>query len=105
MNKGQNAPRLDLDFFEYLIAFNCTFNEIYLASVVDYLKPKYVKHEGVRQYLEIVFDFFHKHSQCPSPTEIKAYLSTNDQKQAFKDVVVQFKQLDKESQKEYMKYD
>lgn len=95
MKKDQQSHRLDLDFFEYVIAFNCTFDEIYLASVTDVLKLDYISNNGIKDYLQIVTNFFKKHSKCPSPTEIKQYLTTEEQKISFKKVVQEFKQLDR----------
>lgn len=86
--------KIDWDFFEYVIALNCTLNETYLATVVDVLKLEYVKNPNVRMYLGIIFEYYREHSVVPNATEIKARLTTDDLKKAYKDVVIQFKTLD-----------
>lgn len=86
--------RLDLDFFEFVIALNCTIDEIYLSTIIDYLKFQYIENTSIRQYLEIIFDYFRKRETLPSPTEIKQYLNTDERKKAYKLVISQFKDLD-----------
>jgi len=85
---------LDWSFFEYVIAYNCTFEETFTASICDAVKLKYIANTNIRQYLGIIFDFYKKHSSLPTATEIKTYLKGDDLKAAYKDVVMQFKTLD-----------
>jgi len=93
----QNSThRLDLDFYEYIIAFNCTLQDTYIAAIIDQLDLKFIKNESVKAYLGIIFDFYNKHSKCPSSTEIKSYLSSDELKKHFKHVVLKFKDLDTE---------
>lgn len=84
----------DWNLFEYVIALNCTINDIYLATLVDTLKPSHIKNVNVRQYLEIVFDYFRSRKTLPNATELKTYLINDTIKEAYKDVVQTFKTLD-----------
>lgn len=86
--------KLDYDLFEYIIAFNCTFNDIYLTTVIDNLKIEYINNVHIRNYLNIIFDFYKTHQSLPNATEIKAYLANDDLKESYKDVVLSFKKLD-----------
>ena len=92
---SENTNRdLDWAFFEYVLAYNCTFEETFTASVTEALKLKYITNQSVREYIRIIFDFYRKHSSLPNATEIKTYLKDDDLKKAYKDVVLQFKTLD-----------
>ncbi len=86
--------KLDYDLFEYIIAFNCTFNDLYTTTIVDALKVEYLNNTHIRSYLNIVFDFYQSHQTLPNATEIRSYLTTDDLKDSYRDVVLKFKTLD-----------
>lgn len=87
-------PKLDWDFFEYVIAYNSTFEETYTAAVADPLKLKFISNANVRAYLGILYDFYKTRSTLPTPTEIKAYLTTAELKTQYRDVVSRFATMD-----------
>jgi len=90
-----SEPRkIDTDFFEYVVALNVTLNDIYVANIIDELKPLYIKNDNIRSYIQIIFDFYKEHSSLPNATEIKSKLINDDLKKAYKDVVIHFKTLD-----------
>jgi len=88
--------KLDHELFEYIIALNCTMNDIYAATVVDALKPEFINSKHVRDYISIIFDFYNEHQMLPSATEIRSYLSDSELKESYKNVVLKFKTLDTE---------
>lgn len=92
--EATNDKQIDNDLFEYIIALNCTTNDVYIASVIDSLDTKYLNNAKVRSYLDIIFDFFKKRNALPTSTEIRTYLTTDETKNAYRDVVTQFKSLD-----------
>lgn len=87
--------KLDLDYFETIIAFKALTDETYLASIVDYIKPVYFKNKDVQEVFKIIRDYYEKRSTKPTLTEIKAYLTTDELKNSFKNVVGLFNNLDK----------
>ena len=91
---SNNSRKLDYDLFEYVIAFNCTFNDLYTTTIIDSLKIEYVNNIHIRNYINIIFDFYNSHQILPNATEIRAYLNTDDLKTSYKDVVLKFKTLD-----------
>jgi len=91
---SDTPKKLDYDLFEYVIAFNCSFNDLYTTTVVDILKLEYLGNIHIRNYLNIIFDFFQSHQTLPNATEIRAYLCTDDLKDSYRDVVTKFKTLD-----------
>jgi replicative DNA helicase len=87
---------IDHDYFEYIIALNCTSNEEYIGLIFDKLNIDYIHNKDVKNYLSIIFDFFERNNAIPTPSEIKVYLSENDLKLSFKNVISKFKTLDTE---------
>lgn len=87
--------QLDLDYFEIIFTYKCLTDEIYLASVLDYVDPKYFKNEAIRDIFGIIEGFYSKRSTVPTLTEIKSYLTTDDLKKSFRSVVSLFTGIDK----------
>ena len=89
------AEKLDLDFFENVIAYHLLTDELYLASVCDDLSPTYFKDKNVQTIVGIITEFYKTRNTVPSTTEIKSYLTTADLKNAFVNLVQSFNNLDK----------
>ena len=90
-----SSSKLDADFFENIIAYNILTNEEYTASVIDSIKPEYFKDVNIRRIVELVNTFFQKRNELPTLTELKAYLTTDDDKKSFKKVVEKITGLDR----------
>jgi replicative DNA helicase len=87
--------KLDLDYFETVIAFKSLTDETYLASIIDAIKPTYFKNKDIKAVFEIIADFYQKRNTKPTLTEIKTYLTTEELKSSFKTVVTTFNGIDK----------
>jgi len=87
--------KLDLDFFETVIAFKSLTDETYLASIVDHIKPVFFKNKDIKSIFTIIRDFYESRNACPTLTEIKSYLTTEELKTSFKNTVNLFNNLDK----------
>jgi len=87
--------KLDLDYFETVIAYKSLTDETFLASVVDYIKPIYFKNNDIKAIFQIISDFYEKRSTKPTITEIKSYLVTDELKTSLKNVVSMFSGIDK----------
>lgn len=87
--------KIDHDYFENVIVYKALTDETYLASIVDYVKPVYFKNQDIKPIFEIIKDFFNRRNTCPTVTEIKAQLTTNELKKAFMRTVENFKDIDK----------
>jgi len=86
---------LDLDYYEKVICYRALFDSTYLASIVDYIKPKYFKSKNVAKIFEIINDFYTKREKLPTLTEVKAYLTTDEYRESFKQLVESFRDIDK----------
>jgi len=87
--------KLDLDYFETVIAFKSLTDEIYLASIIDSIKPIYFKNKDIKVVFEIITEFYNKRGTKPTITEVKTYLTTDELKNSFKNVVTLFNGIDK----------
>ena len=87
--------KLDLDYFETVIAYKSLVDDTYLASIVDYVKPMYFKNKDIKAIFAIIRDFYEKRSTKPTITEIKSYLTTDELKMSLKNVVNLFTNIDK----------
>ena len=96
MQKKTNLS-LDMDLMESIILRNSILDETYLASIMDVVEPCYFKVESNKIVFDVIKDYFNKRGTVPTPTEIKAHLSTDKEKQAFKSVLTSFSLLDSTS--------
>lgn len=94
------AEKLDLDFFENVIAYHLLTDELYLASVCEDLSPAYFKDKNVQTIVGIITEFYKLRNAVPSSTEIKSYLNTPELKKAFVALVQSFNNLDKNFNKD-----
>ena len=52
--------QLDLKYFENIIAYNALKNDVFLSSVVDYLKPEYFDNRDISSIICVVVDYYRK---------------------------------------------
>ena len=88
-------PKIDHDYFENVLVYKALTDEIYLASIVDYVKPIFFKDKDIKPIFEIIKEFFHRRNACPTNTEIKAQLTTKELKDSYRKTVERFKDIDK----------
>lgn len=91
---------IDWTFYENVIIYNALTNRDYLASIIDQTEPEYFNDKHVKSVFGVVRDFFNKRNEVPSLTEVKTYLSDDESKKAFKQVVERFKGLNKKYNKD-----
>ena len=87
--------KLDLDYFEIIIAYKSLTDDTYLGSIVDYIKPVFFKNKDIKSLFTIIRDFYEKRGTKPTITEIKTYLITDELKASLKNVVNMFNGIDK----------
>lgn len=86
--------KIDLNFFETVIAYKSLTDESYLSSIIDYIKPVYFKDKDIRTVFLLIRDFFEKRGTTPTLTELKSHLLTEETKESFKTVVKRFTDID-----------
>jgi replicative DNA helicase len=85
---------LDLDYFEKILVRQSLIDSSYLTAIADYVKPDYFTDKRIAKYFEIVQTYYDKHQSLPSLTEVKAYLTDDNLRNGFKNLVSSFKELD-----------
>lgn len=90
----KNTAKLDLDFYEKVILYNCIFDNGYLASVIDYLKDDLFSDKDIKSVVGIIKDFYIKRGEVPSLNEIKTYLSDSNLKESYKNALIKMKEFD-----------
>ena len=65
----------------------------YLSTIVDHIKPEYFNIKSISSVVTIIKDFHDEHGKCPTLTEIKSYLQTDESRDEFKEVVERVKEV------------
>ena len=86
---------LDPEFYETVIAYNMLTDESYLASVVEHINEKYFENRDIAKIVSLISEFHAKRSAAPTLTELKSYLTTDELKKNFRNVVSLFDNFDK----------
>jgi replicative DNA helicase len=92
----KEIKKIDLDYYEKVIIYNCIFNSEYLASIIDHLNGDLFSDKDIKTTIGIIKDFYLKRSEIPTITEIKTYLNDPDLKQSFKNVLSKLEELGNE---------
>jgi len=90
----KNSLQVNSDFFENIVACQCLTNAYYTSLVLDHLSPENFKNPGNKLVINIIKDFYVKRKALPTITEIKTYLSKEEDLKLFKDTVTTYKQYD-----------
>jgi replicative DNA helicase len=96
----KELKKIDLDFYETVVIYNCLVDPHYLGGVVDYLSPSLFHNKDIRRVVGIISNFYTDRGVSPTITEIKAYLNTDELKEGFKKVVASFVEIDKKFNKD-----
>lgn len=90
----QKNNKIDKEYFEIVLAYNCVKNGKFLGAIIDHYSSEYIENKDVKAILPIVIDFFQRRSAIPSFSEIMSFLSTPELKQSFKNLLISFKALE-----------
>jgi len=94
------SSKLDLDYYENIILFNSLLSQEYLSSIIEYTDPEYFNDRNIKTVFKAIVLFFNERGLCPTATELKARLTTDEEKKAYNEVAVKFKELDTKFHKE-----
>jgi replicative DNA helicase len=94
------SSKLDLDYYENIILFNSLLSQEYLSSIIEYADPAYFNDSNIKTVFKAITSFFNERGLCPSVTELKARLTTDEERKAFNEIAVKFKELDTKFNKE-----
>jgi replicative DNA helicase len=98
------SSKLDLDYYENIILFNSLLSQEYLSSIIEHTDPEYFSDQNVKTIFKAIVAYFNERGSCPSATELKSRLTTEEEKKAFNDVASKFKEFDTNFNKEELQY-
>lgn len=88
--------KLNLDEFENIIVYKSLTDERYLTNIIDLIKPEYFKDKNIKSIFGIIKAFYIKNNALPTATELKTFINTDEIKEAFKTVIRNFTNIDKD---------
>jgi len=93
---------LDLDLFERVLIYNAIFDQVYLETIINHLKPSYFKNKSIKTIFECLNSYYLEYNRTPNITELKTHLVDVDKREALKEVILSFQNLDKKYDKDVL---
>jgi replicative DNA helicase len=90
----KQIKKIDLDYYEKVIIYNCIFDSSYLGTIIDHLREDLFSDKDIKPVIGIIKDFYSKRNEVPKIAEIKTYLDDDNLKTSFKNVLNKLKELD-----------
>jgi len=90
----KNTTKLDLDYYERVIAYNCIFDSVYLGTIIDYLSEDIFSDKDVKSTIHIIKDFYIRRNEVPTINEIRAYLDDPKLKESFKNLLLKIQEFE-----------
>ena len=94
MSKTQTPTKLDLDFFETVLLFNALGDQEYLSSIIGYIDPSLFNDKNIGKVMGRLSEFFLERGTVPTLTEIKARLSSEEDRKALTEVKPKLSQIE-----------
>lgn len=86
MSKSINSNKLDLDYFESILLYNALCDPEYLSSIISYVESSFFNDKHIGKIVERLSQFFGERGVVPTLTEIKARLTSEDDKKSLAEV-------------------
>ncbi|MFZ9876770.1 MAG: hypothetical protein ACO3EY_06925, partial [Candidatus Nanopelagicales bacterium] len=86
MSKVQNSSKLDLDFFESILLYNALGDPEYLSSIISYVDQSFFNDKNIGRVIGGLTKFFNERGTVPTITEIKARLTSEEDKKALVEI-------------------
>jgi replicative DNA helicase len=93
---------LDLDHFEKIIIYNSLVEQTYLETIIEHTDPSFFKEKRHSVIFSLLKDFYNENNILPNLTELKSYLTTAEQKEFFKEIILSFNAIDKNYNKDLL---
>jgi replicative DNA helicase len=93
---------LDLDLFEKIVIYNALFDQVYLETIINHVKPSYFKNKSIKTIFDCLLSYYKEFSKTPNITELKAHLIDQDKREALKETILLIQSLDKKYDKDVL---
>jgi replicative DNA helicase len=100
MSKTPPLPKLDLDYFENILLLNALSNQEYLSSIVSHLDASLFTDKNISKIISKITEFFNQRGTVPSVSEIKARMTSDEDRAALDNIKPKLAQLDTTFNKE-----
>ena len=100
MTKPSAQPKLDLDYFENILLLNVLSDQEYLSSIVSHLDSALFTDKSISKVIERITEFFTQRGTVPTITEIKARMTSEEDRKALDSVKAKISQLQTSFNKE-----
>jgi len=100
MSKAPPLPKLDLDYFESILLLNALSNQEYLSSIVSHLDASLFTDKNISKIIAKITEFFNQRGTVPSVSEIKARMTSDEDRAALDNIKPKLAQLDTTFNKE-----
>lgn len=94
MSNKPTPAKLDLDYFENVLLLNALTDQEYLSSIVSYLDPAFFSNKNIGRLVAKIAEFFNERGTVPTATELKARLTSEEDKSALSEIKPKLSQLD-----------
>jgi replicative DNA helicase len=91
MSKTQS--KLDLDYFESILLYNALTDQDYLSSIVSHVDSSFFVDRSIGKVIDSLVSYFNERGVAPTLPEIKARLTSEEDKKAFGEVKPKLSEL------------
>lgn len=85
--------KLNLDEFEKTFLYNCANDSEYISLVAPFTKTEFFQSKHRSFFYDKIKNFYEKRSSVPSLVEIKNTLNSDEERESFKKVLLEFKEI------------
>lgn len=97
-----NALDFDYELFEKIIVYNYLTDANYFETVYEYINSSFFSNENHKTVVKILKEYYRNHQKFPNPTELKLNFTSPSDRQALKEVLLSFKDIDKKYDKDLL---
>jgi replicative DNA helicase len=97
----KNLP-LDLELYESIVLYNALLDQGYLETIIHHTKPTFFKNKNYRTVFESIVSFYSEYRKIPNTTELKTHLIDQEKRDALKETILSFKNIDKKYDKDVL---
>jgi replicative DNA helicase len=92
----------DYELFEKIIVYNYLTDANYFETVYEYINSSFFTNENHKTVVKILKEYYRNNQKFPNPTELKLNFTSPNDRQALKEVLLSFKDIDKKYDKELL---
>jgi replicative DNA helicase len=101
MSKSQQVQsKLDLDYFESILLYNALIDTQYLSSIISHLSSSLFSDKNIGRIINRLSEFFTERGSVPTLTELKARMTSEEDKKALADIKTKISSLEQNFNKD-----